>query len=100
MDCFPLIVCLPRGGGSLEDSHYHENNALWAYSLDTGDLTRIFVAPRGAEVTSPYLNKIGDFGYITLVVQHPYEDNVGVYSTSSTGKAGHVGYIGPIPLAS
>jgi len=81
-----------------EDTKFHENNFLWAYHIPSGSLQRIFSAPYGAEVTSPYYYEIDGYGYILVVAQHPYEWNDYALSTSSSGKAGTVGYIGPIPL--
>ena len=82
-----------------EDTKNHENNVLWAYHFEeSSPLERIFVAPLGAEVTSPYLHKLKDFFYISITAQHPYESNQFIYSTASTGKAGYVGYLGPIDM--
>lgn len=83
-----------------EDTHNHENNVLWAYDLseESPPLQRIFVAPLGAEVTSPYFHKLRDFFYISITAQHPYESNQFIYDTASTGKAGYVGYLGPISM--
>jgi len=91
LDLFDLLLIA-------EDTKYHENNVLWAYDPSSGAKERILVAPMGAEVTSPYMYKAGGWGYIMAVAQHPYEYNQHIYDPSSTGKAGHVGVIGPIKL--
>lgn len=60
-----------------EDTGNHQNDVLWAYNLTTGALTRIFSTPYGSETTSPWvyrnINTVND--YLTMVVQHPYEES-------------------------
>ncbi len=63
----------------------------------SGNLTRLMSSPVGAEMTSGLFMEIGDWGYVTVVVQHPYE---GSWSSSlpdfaSTGRAAAVGTLGP-----
>jgi len=60
-----------------EDTGRHQNDVLWAYNLNTGNLTRIFSTPYGSETTSPFvyrnINNTND--YLTMVVQHPYDES-------------------------
>jgi hypothetical protein len=89
----------------------HQNDFLWAYNLSTSTLTRIASVPYGAEVTSPYYYRnINGWDYMTMVVQHPYDESdyfrgpdATVLSTGlSTAKANamraRVGYLGPFPV--
>jgi hypothetical protein len=74
----------------------HDNNMVWAYNLETGDLkgefglTRIATVPTGAKTTSPYFNKVGKYSYMSLVAQHP--DG----STDNPDGQTITGYVGPI----
>jgi secreted PhoX family phosphatase len=55
-----------------EDTGARNNNYLWAYHIDTGELSRILSVPMGAEVTG--LMVAGDYNghaYITGNFQHP-----------------------------
>ncbi|WP_309497352.1 alkaline phosphatase PhoX [Sulfurovum sp.] len=73
-----------------EDSHYHENNAVWAYDIKEDRLDRMMTLPKRAEATSPFwYENIGGFSYLLLVTQHPdiKSDNAGESS---------VGVLGPI----
>ena len=54
-----------------EDSSYHENNFLWAFDIQSKNLTRILSAPLGSEVTSPNFVRIGRYGYVFATIQHP-----------------------------
>lgn len=55
-----------------EDTSAHRNNMVWAYNVETGDLTRIATVAVGAETTSPFWHMdIGGHSYMTLVTQHP-----------------------------
>ncbi|MCA9556864.1 MAG: alkaline phosphatase, partial [Myxococcales bacterium] len=71
-----LIIGEDTGSG-------HQNDAVWAYDMLTGKLTRILTTPYGSETTSPYwYPDLGGFGYLKLVVQHPYGESD---SNQSTG---------------
>lgn len=79
-----------------EDTSKHENNFVWAYTINTQQLTRIFSAPSGAENTGPYMfHNINGYSYITNVVQHP----AGEKADPSEGNEAEVGYFGPIPVS-
>jgi secreted PhoX family phosphatase len=70
----------------------HENNMVWSFDLDTRELTRIASVPLGAETTSPYIHKVGDFSYMSLVAQHPDSSTDNPYGDTITG------VIGPMKL--
>ena len=72
-----------------EDTSSHDNNLIWIYDLYTGAMTRVASTPVGAETTSPYWYTVGDWSYMSYIVQHP--------GSSVTGTAGYIGYVGPIP---
>ncbi len=87
-----------------EDTSRHENNFVWAYNVESRNLTRIQSMPKGGEATSVYYHRnIGGKGYIVSVLQHPGR-------TAATGEtfAGEkfekrevpatVGLIGPLPV--
>lgn len=55
-----------------EDSGMHVNNFLWAYNVDTQELTRILSTPAGAESTGLHaVDKVNGFTYIMSNFQHP-----------------------------
>lgn len=70
----------------------HQNNMVWSFDLDTRELTRIVTVPEGAETTSPYIHKVGDYSYMTVVAQHPDESAGNPAGDSITG------VIGPMTL--
>eukprot|EP00929_Paragymnodinium_shiwhaense_P066984 TRINITY_DN3367_c0_g2_i1.p1 TRINITY_DN3367_c0_g2~~TRINITY_DN3367_c0_g2_i1.p1 ORF type:complete len:527 (-),score=107.13 TRINITY_DN3367_c0_g2_i1:339-1919(-) len=73
-----------------EDTGYHNNNAIWAYDLNTQSLGRLMTLPYGAEATGVYWHpNINGYAYIMTQVQHPSPDTI-------YGRNGTVGYLGPI----
>jgi hypothetical protein len=65
-----------------EDTNQHIANLIWIYDFKSStnadpskNLTRIAATPMGSETTSPYWYTIGNWSYMTFVVQHPYEVN-------------------------
>lgn len=68
----------------------HDNNMVWAYNVETGDLTRIVTVPEGAETTSPYFHKVGKYSYMSLVAQHSDQSDDNEFGDSITG------YVGPM----
>jgi secreted PhoX family phosphatase len=55
-----------------EDSGNHVNNFLWAYNVDTKQLTRILSTPSGAESTGLHaVDDINGWTYIMSNFQHP-----------------------------
>lgn len=77
-----------------EDSSRHINNAMWAYQVDKRELTRIATMELDAEATGPYWQQIGNFGYISMVSQHPLEKQ----AVDPSRKESTIGVLGPIPL--
>ncbi|KAI7837552.1 hypothetical protein COHA_008639, partial [Chlorella ohadii] len=76
-------------------SDQHENDYLWAYDLNTGNLTRILTSVYGAEVTSTYwYPSVNGHAYLVANVQHPYleSDEDKVSNPYSEGGAGYIGY--------
>lgn len=73
-----------------EDSDGHENNTVWAYNVESGELSRLFSASRGAETTSAFwYTDVNGWGYMTVVTQHPDDD------TAEAGES-TVGVVGPV----
>jgi hypothetical protein len=55
-----------------EDSGMHVNNFLWAYNVDTKELSRILSTPSGAESTGLHaVDEMNGFTYIMSNFQHP-----------------------------
>ncbi|WP_394841904.1 DUF839 domain-containing protein [Pendulispora brunnea] len=84
-----------------EDTGRHQNDALWAYHVPSGKLTRVLTTPYGSEVTSPYwVPKLGNHGYLITSVQHPYgeSDSSHAKDTEATGTASWIGVVGPFPV--
>ena len=71
-----------------EDTGGHQNDLLWIWDFNTTKLTRIASTPYGSETTSPYWYRVGDFNYMTYVVQHPYgeSDEAKNLEAEATGK--------------
>lgn len=54
-----------------EDSGHHVNNFLWAYNVDTRELSRILSCPAGAESTGLHaVDDLNGFSYIMSNFQH------------------------------
>jgi len=77
-----------------EDTSNHTNNVIWAYNMVSKDIKRIATVELDAETTSPYWYEIGNYGYISLVSQHPMGDQ----DVDQSKKESSLGVIGPIPL--
>lgn len=86
------IEYIPKSGNLIigEDSDYHINNVVWVYNLKSDKLTRIMSMPLGAEATSTHWERINNYSYLTVVVQHPQTED----------KESFVGYLGPIKMSS
>jgi len=57
-----------------EDSGMHVNNFLWAYQVDTGELTRLLSTPAGAESTGLHaVDEVNGWTYIMSNFQHAGE---------------------------
>ncbi|CRK82829.1 LPXTG cell wall anchor domain-containing protein [Neobacillus massiliamazoniensis] len=58
-----------------EDSSKHINNFVWAYNVDTKELTRILSVPAGAEATGLMVSEaINGYTYIMSNFQHPGDE--------------------------
>jgi hypothetical protein len=77
----------------------HQNDALWAYNIESKALTRLLTTPYGSETTSPYFYPdINGKGYVVTVVQHPYgESDTDKLVAGSGDNRAYTGYIGPFP---
>lgn len=78
----------------------HQNDAVWAYNMESGELTRILTTPYGAETTSLYwFPDINGWGYMMTVAQHPYgESDQDKLPVGSEDNRAYTGYVGPIPM--
>ncbi len=86
-----LIIGEDTGSG-------HQNDAIWAYNLQTANLTRIQTTPYGSETTSPYFYPdINGFAYLMSVVQHPYGESDNDKLNGVSEARAYTGYIGPFP---
>ncbi len=90
-----LIIGEDTGSG-------HQNDIVWSYNLNNGELTRIQTTPYGSETTSPYFYpNLNGHAYLMSVVQHPYGESDGdkldELDNPETAKAAYTGYIGPFP---
>ncbi len=55
-----------------EDSSMHVNNFVWAYNVDTKQLSRVLSAPAGAESTGLHaVDEVNGWTYIMSNFQHP-----------------------------
>ncbi|MDQ6596138.1 DUF839 domain-containing protein [Bacillus salipaludis] len=95
-----------------EDSGMHTNNFVWAYNVDTKELSRILSVPAGAESTGLFAadNRNG-FSYIMSNFQHPGDEIDGKKITAvdkgdlekameeqiGINRTGGVGYISGLP---
>lgn len=76
----------------------HQNDAVWAYNVDTGELNRILTTPYGAETTGVYFYPdIGGHAYVKAQVQHPYGESDQGLSTGPDDLRSYTGYVGPLP---
>jgi len=96
------LTYLPKYGVLMigEDTGRHQNDAMWAYQIASGRLTRVMTTPYGSEVTSPYwVPNFGNFGYLVTAVQHPYgeSDQARATDAEATGTDSWIGVVGPFP---
>ena len=76
----------------------HQNDAIWSYSLERRQLTRILTTPYGAESTSVYFYPdINGYAYLMSVVQHPFAESDQDQLRNPAEARAYVGYIGPLP---
>jgi secreted PhoX family phosphatase len=76
-----------------EDTGSHQNDVVWAYHIDSGELTRIQSTPYGSETTSVYwYDDLGGHGYLMSVIQHPFGESDQGQLQNEDEKWGYVGY--------
>ncbi len=91
-----------------EDSGNHLNNFIWAYNIDSGNLTRILSTRAGGENTGlQAVDDMNGFAYIMANAQHPgAADDLSGYAgripdfeafRASIDQRGAIGYIGGMP---
>ncbi|HYK73864.1 MAG TPA: alkaline phosphatase PhoX [Pseudoneobacillus sp.] len=95
-----------------EDSGQHTNNFVWAYNMDTKELSRVLSTPAGAESTGLQLaDDRNGFAYLMSNFQHPGDEVEGKEITAvnkdellravdreiGINKTGGVGYISGLP---
>ena len=86
-----LIIGEDTGSG-------HQNDAIWAYNMDSKELTRILTTPYGSETTSPYwYGDINGHGYLIAVIQHPYGESDQDKLSDAADARAYIGYVGPFP---
>ncbi|MBJ8434029.1 PhoX family protein [Acinetobacter pittii] len=90
-----------------EDSGNHVNNFLWAYNVDTKELTRLLSTPAGAESTGLHaVDSINGWTYIMSNFQHPGDSSsvpedvkALINQNYNNGYSANVGYITADPIA-
>ncbi len=86
-----LIIGEDTGSG-------HQNDSIWAFNVESKELTRIETTPYGSETTSPYIYQdINGWAYLMSVVQHPYGESDQDKLVDQSSARAYVGYIGPMP---
>lgn len=76
----------------------HQNDAVWAYDLETGRLDRIMTTPYGAESTGVYFYpNVRGRAYIKAQVQHPFGESDQNMMMDPAELRSYTGYIGPLP---
>ncbi|HKE15679.1 MAG TPA: alkaline phosphatase PhoX [Kofleriaceae bacterium] len=76
----------------------HQNDSVWAYNVQTGELDRILTTPYGAETTGVYFYPdVGGHAYIKAQVQHPFGESDQDQMKSADELRSYTGYIGPLP---
>ncbi|HEY2421059.1 MAG TPA: alkaline phosphatase PhoX [Neobacillus sp.] len=70
-----------------EDGSEHINNFVWAYNVDTKELSRVLSVPAGAEATGlRVLDEFNGFSYVLSNFQHP-GDELQNYQGTAVDKA-------------
>lgn len=79
-----------------EDSGKHQNDMVWAYNVESKNLTRILTTPYGSETTSPYFYRnLNGFSYLMTVIQHPFGESDEDSLQTDEEARGYTGYMGP-----
>ncbi len=70
-----------------EDGTEHTNNYVWAYNIDTKQLSRVLSVPAGAEATGlRVLDDFNGFSYILSNYQHPGDELEKLYKGTAVSK--------------
>ena len=81
-----------------EDTGSHQNDVIWAYNVESKDLTRMQTTPYGSETTSPYFYpNVNGFAYVMSVIQHPFGESDQFELDENQEARGYTGYLGPFP---
>jgi secreted PhoX family phosphatase len=81
-----------------EDTGQHQNDIVWAYNVESGELTRVQTTPYGSETTSPYFYpNVNGNAYMMSVIQHPFGESDEGEVQFDEEKRGYTGYVGPFP---
>jgi secreted PhoX family phosphatase len=76
----------------------HQNDSVWAYNVETGEMSRILTTPYGAETTGVYFYAdINGHAYLKAQVQHPYGESDQNMAQDPSDLRAYAGYIGPLP---
>jgi secreted PhoX family phosphatase len=79
-----------------EDTGLHQNDVVWAYNVESKELTRVQTTPYGSETTSPYFYPdINGFSYVMSVIQHPFGESDQTEIKEPEEGRGYTGYLGP-----
>lgn len=79
-----------------EDTGRHQNDMIWAFNVESKNLTRIATTPYGSETTSPYFYRnVNGFSYLMTVVQHPFGESDQDQLKDAEEGRGYTGYFGP-----
>lgn len=79
-----------------EDSGKHQNDMIWAFNVESKNLTRIQTTPYGSETTSPYFYRdVNGFSYLMSVIQHPFGESDKDALKADEEARGYTGYLGP-----
>jgi hypothetical protein len=79
-----------------EDTGRHQNDMIWAFNVESKNLTRIATTPYGSETTSPYFYRnVNGFSYMMTVVQHPFGESDQDQLKDAEEGRGYTGYFGP-----
>lgn len=74
-----------------EDSNAHINNFLWAFNVDSGELSRILSCPAGAEAAGLQVaDDVNGFTYIMSNFQHPGDWHPGLHDRIKAAVAPHI----------
>jgi secreted PhoX family phosphatase len=81
-----------------EDTGAHQNDVIWAYNVESKQLTRVQTTPYGSETTSPYFYPdVNGFSYVMSVIQHPFGESDQDQLQADEEARAYTGYLGPFP---